>query len=414
MATVTVAGASGTITLPFKSQANASLAQQLADQISAAITGGGLIAASYNAAPLPPSPSVPGGSLGEQVIGDNAPTATSPASIQNPSGYPALVVNASNPVTVNGAPSQGPYSIIGGNGGLTFYGQGSFQGGSIFLGGGQNVLTGNDLPTGAMDATNGGLIGDWTIGIGAGATGTDLIRLASGNDTIFVGSQDTVATGGANTLIMSSDADPRSSTVFLGAGKVTYFGGSDFGDLILGGGVATGDDVIVLGRGGNGTVVAGTGNTTLVGGGDGDLMFADTNGARQQLWASGNETLLGGGTSSDTFFGFSGISTTGNVFMTAANGTGNNEFWAGSGNDTIWTGLGNDTVFFFADHTTHADSVAAGNDVILGFNPNSTLWIYGYANATFGSSAAGVTLTLSDGTQLTFQGITDPTTIKVV
>ena len=69
--------------------------------------------------------------------------------------------------------------------------------------------------------------------------------------------------------------------------------------------------------------------------------------------------------------------------------------------------LGTTRFSFFADHTTHADSVAAGNDVILGFNPNSTLWIYGYANATFGSSAAGVTLTLSDGTQLTFQGITD-------
>ena len=123
---------------------------------------------------------------------------------------------------------------------------------------------------------------------------------------------------------------------------------------------------------------------------------------------------MGGGSSADTFFGFSDVATAGNAFMTAANGTADNQFWAGAGNDTIWTGLGNDTVFVFADHTAHANTTPGGNDLILGFNANSTVWINGYSDATFGSSSQGVTLTLSDGTQLTFQGTTDPTKIKVV
>jgi Ca2+-binding RTX toxin-like protein len=55
--------------------------------------------------------------------------------------------------------------------------------------------------------------------------------------------------------------------------------------------VETGRDLIVLGHGGNSTVRAGSGNATLVGGGDGDRLFGSKDEARQQLWASGNSTL---------------------------------------------------------------------------------------------------------------------------
>jgi hypothetical protein len=100
------------------------------------------------------------------------------------------------------------------------------------------------------------------------------------------------------------------------------------------------------------------------------------------------------------------------VFMSAKGGTGQNEFWAGAGNDTIWTGLGNDTVFVFADHTANAG--AAPNHLIRNFGANDTLWINGYSSSNFTSSSAGTVLNLSDGTKVTFAGITDPNTIKIV
>jgi hypothetical protein len=106
MATVTVLGANGTITVPFKSQANASLAQQLANQISAAIENGQLYAANYDDQALPALPQVRGGvSIGQQVNGDNDPISTW-TDVQNPAGYPAVIVNNTDPVTVTGAPFQ--------------------------------------------------------------------------------------------------------------------------------------------------------------------------------------------------------------------------------------------------------------------------------------------------------------------
>jgi hypothetical protein len=413
MATVTVLGANGTITVPFKSQANASLAQQLANQISAAINDGRVYTAEYGGQGLPALPSVVGGvSIGEQVNGDSTP-ASAWSEVQNPAGYPIIINNNTEPVTITGAPFQvAPYSIIGGgstddaegSARITFYGQNSSLGGSIFLGGGENSISGTAGGT--------GLIGDWVIGTGGDGPGdTTSIRLASGNDTIFVGANDTIDTGAANALILVSSTDPATGTVFLGTGNVTYFGGGESGALV-GGGVTTGDDVVVLGLGGNNTVVAGSGNTTLVGGGDGDILFGSNEASRQQLWGSGNETLFGGGPSSDTFFGFSGVSSTGNVWMSAADSTGENQFWAGAGNDTIWTGLGNDTVFVFADHTARTGPGA--QHTILGWSDNDRLWTSGYTSADFGSSEIGVTLNLSDGTQVTFAGINDPNAIKFV
>ena len=350
---------------------------------------------------------LPGSLLGEQVFGGNTP-AGSPAGIQALTQYPALVLNNANPVTVYGAVTQiAPYSVLGGAGGITFYGGASTLGGSLYLGGGHNFVSGwgPGIPT--NDATNGGLTGDWLIATGGTtAADGDIIRLAYGNDTVFTGANDTVAAGGANVLLSANDSGPL--TAFLGTGNSTVFGNQGTGDLVFGG---AGNAVIVGGTGGNNTIVAGTGNTTLIGGGNGDLLFGNATGS-DMFFASGNETLLGGGSSSDTFFGFSGISSTGNAFMTAANGTGDNSFWAGAGNDTIWTGMGHDTIFVFGDHTR--TSGAPAQHLIFGFNANSTLWIGGYTAASFGMAAAGVTLNLSDGTELTFAGIGDASTIRIV
>ena len=414
-ASVTVLGASGTITVPFKSQANALLAQQLANYISSAIQGGSLYNAPYNSTTLTALPSVPGGTaFGEQVIGDNSAVSVSGGNIQNPAGYPVIIDNASNPVTVTGAPIQvGPYGIEAGEGGLTFHGENSSLGGSIYLGGGNNVLDGVASGNSNPDWTNGGLIGNWIIGTGDDGTNstTTSIRLALGNDQINVGGNDSIATGGANAQIDVTSTPGAKATVWLGMGNVTFYGGSESGDIVLGQGIPTGDDLIIGGTGGNSTLAAGSGNATLIGGGNNDIIFGSQSSTNQQLWASGNTTLFGGGSSSDTFFGGSYLGS-GNVLMSAAGSSGNNQFWAGSGNDSIWTGLGNDSVFVFADHTAHSGT--APSDVVENYAPNDTVYLSDYASWNFTNSGAGTVLNLSDGTQVTFAGITDPNTIKVV
>src|SRR5437868_5840941 len=123
MASVTVLGASGTITVPFKSQANALLAQQLANFISTAIQKGTLSTPDYNATALPALPQDPGGvAYGQQVIGGDDGTGGPGGEIQNPAGYPVIIDNSDSPVTVDGAPYQvARYSVMGGDGGLTFH-----------------------------------------------------------------------------------------------------------------------------------------------------------------------------------------------------------------------------------------------------------------------------------------------------
>src|SRR4051812_26351128 len=110
---VTVLGAKGIITVPFKSQANAALAQQLANQISAAITNETLYPGDYNSTSLPALPQFfEGPRFGEQVSGDNEPSSEL-NEIQNPAGYPVIINNNADAVTIAGAPWQVlPYAII--------------------------------------------------------------------------------------------------------------------------------------------------------------------------------------------------------------------------------------------------------------------------------------------------------------
>jgi hypothetical protein len=214
------------------------LAQQLANHISAAINDGNLYTAPYNATSFVALPTVVGGAaVGQQVIGDNEPTGGFTDEIQNPIGYPVIIANNSDPVTVNGAPFQvARYSVLGGDGGLIFHGQNSSLGGAIYVGGGVNEINGTFAGSNAPDSTNGGLVGNWRIGTGDDdPDSSTTIRLASGDDRVFVGGNDTIATGAANVRISVSDNPGAKATVFLGSGDVTFFGGSGSGDRIRGG-----------------------------------------------------------------------------------------------------------------------------------------------------------------------------------
>ena len=214
--------------------------------------------------------------------------------------------------------------------------------------------------------------------------------------TVFGGFGDIVVANGSATgsLVVGGLGN---TTVSGGTGSITAFG-------------ASGSSLLVGGSAGGNVLVGGSGFATLIGGGSGDLLFA-TNlalGTRQVLSAGGgNETLVGGGT------------TQGNTYFAGNNAAGvtaNTVIGAGVGNDTIFAGTGNATV----DGGAGADLVAivngrAGGAVLVnGFDAGSgdRITLQGYApgavQAAVASSvagAAGVTVTLSDNTRITFGGL---------
>ena len=91
-------------------------------------------------------------------------------------------------------------------------------------------------------------------------------------------------------------------------------------------------------------------------------------------------------------------------------GSGNDTMVAGAGpGSSTMTGGGGSNVFAFFEQ-----AAGAAKDVVTDFNSNDTIYIEGFAktgsaaallqNATVG--AGGVTLTLSDGTSVTFSNLT--------
>ncbi len=162
-----------------------------------------------------------------------------------------------------------------------------------------------------------------------------------------------------------------SSTVLGGTGSDTVFAGA-------GGGQFRG------GSAGNNMLNGGAGAATLFGGGNNDVLAAGGSNGQALYAGPGNETLTGsfsGG--ADTMFG-------------------------GSGAATINLGIGNETVGFI-------DGQAGGTDLVNNFNQLGTdkIHLQGYpaneqanALATQSVGPAGDTLTFSDGTKVTFAGIT--------
>lgn len=324
----------------------------------------------------------------------------------------AIEIDTAAATTIDGggADPSTPFSVIGSDGGTTFLSGANTAGGGIYLAGGSNTLTGSLAATNIFgaDSTNGGLVGDYGLNFGGGQ---NMIVLASGSDTISSNGADLIGTGGADAAISGTGAD----TVMIGSGNVTFAGQSGSGQLLDGAGHAGGNDVLAGGTGGANTITAAAGNATLAGFGSQDILVADTQaGSNQMLWATGNATMLGGGAGNDTFFGFTSLGNTGNVAMSAAGGSGANAFWAGGGSDSIWTGTGSDSIMFSADRTGHAGG-AAPADLIYNYSENMQIFLSGYAGSTVGTSAGGdATLTLSDGTTVSFVGFSDPKALNII
>ena len=414
MATVT-GGGSTTVVNVGSNDANG-VAQALANVISAGLAAGTLtrVASPQN----------------------NPPTGTGAATISTTGG--ALITNApavsvdliaaggsvvgggSQNIVGSGLPNQ---QVLGDNENITYFtngGGGSFvfgDGNDIFgtptVGGGvSNVQTGagNDtinIYSGLATVAAGP--GNNVINTGMAGTTSNVLVFASGNDRIIStggAGTDTVIAGNGSTFILEA----TKNLVFNGQGgngSVTIVGGRGSDTVFAG----PGGGSIGGGSAGNNALFGGTGTagTTLFGGGSGDLLFARGSGQTVLVAGSGNETLTGAGsTGNNVFIAGQGGNTT------IGGGVGNDSIFIGNpgstssfgGNVVADGGLGND-LFSFTNRGAGGSSASVLiNNFRSGSSANDQIQLVGYgadqrANITNAAAGAG-TVTLSDGTRITF------------
>jgi Ca2+-binding RTX toxin-like protein len=429
MPSVTIQGA-GSVYPTLTAGTNSAIARQAAAIISAAISNGaGVVTVTSGSTAMTPSttPSL-------LVVNTNNQT-----NLNYPSNYPYVAVGdtfAPSIVLSEGANSMTGQEIILGSGTVqlnTGGGSGTVVGGdgtksinlgatsgfAVYTGSGHDTIDlSSSLATGRSTVEAGAGITVYnntggitqpgnTILLGAGATqvrstGSDSITAGAGSATIqVVGNvQDTVV-GGAGTLNIVNDS--VASTVNfstatnapLSSGSITALGGA-------GGGYYRG------GSSGSNLLIGSLGAVTLQGAGNGDVLIAMGTSGTQVLYAgSGNETLLGS------------LSTASNLFVA---GPGNDVILGGSGSDTFVAGTGAATITSGAGpdlFMLNANTSAGAQITITDFTPGVDylrLSNYSGANtpgplaaAAANLGTAGSRITLSDGTTITFQGLSSVT-----
>src|ERR1700676_2922064 len=160
MATVTVTGAHGPVSLSFDTAANAALAGKLAAAITAGVQNGSIIPAVDTDGPPPP---LPPGATGEFVQTNDGLTIL-------PAGYTAFVDAASESVVFGSGDAD--ESVSSSVGDMTFIATGGS--GTVVAGGGNNriVIPGDDN-------------GNWSINTGKGDDA--ILAMGGGNDTLNPG-----------------------------------------------------------------------------------------------------------------------------------------------------------------------------------------------------------------------------------
>jgi len=425
MPSVTVLGVSHeTITLNYDSAANAAIASVIAAAISHGVETGSIIPVNGGFGAIQIPPPLPGGKTGEFVQMHDG------MSIMLP-GYKDVVVTAGT-ATVLGS-GDANEAILSSKGDLTFIATGGS--GTVVAGGAaQDHSRSHDDDSGHHDDHDkghegGDLViipgsdnGNWGIYTGGGndtvlavgggndtigaGRGHNDIQLGSGHDLVLSTGRDNITTGGGHDTIDATGAvsdlvkGGTGHVLFLGgAGGVTLFGGAG-SDTFEGG---SGHALVYGGQGGHNSLLGGTGEATLFGGGAGDHLYAQ--GAKgQALFAGiGNETL-------------SAETATGHDTLVA--GSGNDLLIGGSGHDTFYGGTGASTMLGGSGHDIFAfvKSLNGGTDLVMNFTSADKIDLQGFGkhavqdalnSQTF--APAGVTITLSDNTRVTFAGIAELT-----
>ncbi len=391
MGVVTVIGVGGTtVNLPFLGDAATALAQSLANVINAEVKAGTLLAEGASGIA---APALPAGQLGELVV-------TAAGTTQMSAGYKSLIVKANNE-TVLGVGETNQSVIASGNA-MTFLTNGGF-GSIVGEGNGSDVVATASGGAGWSVSFDGGnntvtaLTGNDTVSAGNGANS---ILLGTGNDLVEVKGQDTVQAGAGADTVVVSDRSGLPAGANPPAGSAVVFGGS--GSLLF------------AASNSHNTVVGGTGSETIFGG-SGSSYLQGGSGGNNYIMGAG--TLLGGGSGDSIYATGSGNSLiqagAGNETLSAALSSGADTFVASAGHDTITAGTGHDLLQI-------VNGAAGGSDLLLGFGGADSVSLSGYASgeaskalATAQHTAGGITVTLSDNTTITFNGVSDPNNIHI-
>ncbi len=290
--------------------------------------------------------------------------------------------------------------------------------------------------------------GSWSVSTG---NGTGSFALGAGQDTVQANGADTI-TGGTGLDVVNFNTNQQVYTAGAGGAFVTDYGTADTVNGGAGAVVAfaQGSGLHVQGGGGEVTLVEAEGDNSLVadtsgvvvfagplggstyqtgssyffytsGGGadtinagagsEGPIVFGSANGrisinavagvsAPFVVAGAGNETIDGAGSGAGMIF-FAG---TGDADMIG--GSGSNFYAASSGNSTMDGGLGN--VYEFIN------GYAGGTDVITDFTQFDSLYLSNYGTAPGDGIRSEIEnngtldMTLSDGTQIQFDNISNP------
>ncbi len=318
-------------------------------------------------------------------------------------------------------------TFIGGVGDNTFTGTGKTGNWNIATGSGNDTISGTD-----GNNTIGGGTGNNLITLGAGTNavrseGQDTIDGSAGTDTVTLLGGSSVVTLGNNATVYDTTYDNNvtvgSNGFITGGSSSTYF--------------ATGTTATVAG-GLNDTIsaagdfqqVRGTGNSISVGG---SLSFL--NGTGNTTITAGNATMFGASGLNAQFDGTSGYSlfvgNEGDEAISAASSHGVLQAFAGTGNTTVIGGTGADTLVGGTGNATLEGGsgsanlfalnkgAAGGNYTISDFGSAAgnlmALYQYGLQNngglenVLSNATVAGgnTTIALSDGSNITFVGVTD-------
>ena len=409
MGSVTVLGSNfHPVTLSYDSAANAALAASIAAAITAGVQAGSIIPVTDSKGSPPP---VPSGKTGEYVLTKNGAVTLS-------KGYDAVVVTAKNAVVFgSGDPGE---SVLSSQGNLTFIAGGG-AGGKGHDGSGGHDEEGWWAQRGQDDDSK-SWFGRGHHGSSA-ASGT--VVAGGGNNRIIIPGNDAGSWG-----IYTGNGDDTVLALGTGNNTISAGGGDNF--IVLGGGIdtvqSTGNDTVVAGSGAatitatgtNGDVVFGGSGTLTFVGGAGPASVLGTIGSVTVFGGSGSEVLRGGSDGNNLLQAGAGAAT---LF---GGGSGDTLKAAGSQSQVLQAGRGNETLVGSAAAGSHDQFVfvqgtAGGQDLIQGFTTLDKIDLQGYGpNAitdalnSQSKSALGVTITLSDHTQITFAGISSLTAANFI
>jgi len=378
-------------------------------------------------------------------VGTNFVAMGGSGDLANVNGSGDAVWGGASAIGVNDTGTNDVIGLGAGGGNVTLSGSGAraygLEGvtavvGAVISGTNNGVI---NLGTGPVNATITGGSADGVAG-GGGALTVD--QTGGSGDGVYPGTGSLTATiGGAATTVYGAYSSSESVTV--NAANAVIGASSGLANVLMG---ASGSGS-VYGWSGTLNFVGGALAATVYGGSGAETLTAGT-GALIDVSGAGNTTILGSsgpvsveGSGSVTLFGANGIVGTdassgaflfeaggGNETLNASQSTGpayliggtvagsavsmvggkgSNVLIAGVGNDTLVAGSGPDAMWFYKPALA-----AAPHDFVSNFNVADNVFLLGYgagaaaAALTNAVSAGGsTTLTLSDNTQITFNGV---------